>query len=97
MTKFGRQGLKAAAQVNIGLTQKVVEKEAEEFWVQDLIEQISYRVPLGYEVHGIAERDDQGVVLFAYTVVRNWDGEDLPLTYGLKEFMNIKTVVIKGA
>jgi len=87
VTKFGRQGLKAAAQVNIGLTQKVVEKEAEEFWVQDLIEQISYRVPLGYEVHGIAERDDQGVVLFAYTVVRNWDGEDLPLTYGLKEFM----------
>ena len=70
------------------MTQTVVaEEEAEEFWVQDIMEQIAYRVPVGYEVHGVAERDNQGVVQFAYSVVRNWDGEDLPLTYGLKEFM----------
>ncbi len=70
------------------LTQEMLAEEApEEFWVLDLMEQIAYRVPVGYEIHGTAERDSQGVVLFAYTVVREWDGEDLPLTYGLKEFM----------
>ena len=70
------------------MTQAVFAEElGEEFWVQDLMEQIASRVPVGYEIHGTAERDNQGVVLFAYTVVRDWDGEDLPLTYGLKEFM----------
>ena len=65
----------------------LTEEPTEEFWLHDLMEQIAYRVPVGYEVHGTAERDAQGVILFAYTVVRDWNGEDLPLTYGLKEFM----------
>jgi hypothetical protein len=70
------------------------EEEEVEFWVQDLMNQIACRVPPGYEVHGIAERDHEGLVQFAYTVVRNWDGEDLPLTYGLKEFMTAQVDTI---
>jgi hypothetical protein len=67
--------------------QMFVEEEEEEFWVQCLLNEISLRVPVGYEVHGTAERDREGIVQFAYVVVQSLDGEDLPLTYGLKEFM----------
>ncbi len=67
--------------------QTFAEEDGEEFWVESLLDEISLRVPVGYEVHGTAERDREGIVQFAYVVVQSLDGEDLPLTYGLKEFM----------